>query len=162
MAEDDLLVPQSPARGPGDDASGRPWTVQAFEQIKGAIQTDRARFNLLKVLVDGGWHDLTSLWRVAKRQRPIGLVGVGMALNALQASVGRPIFETGATQANLDGDPIDSAWRVRDEYMGILRAVVTEMDGPVSPEQHRNQLSNALDRVQLQRAARSQPGPVQE
>ncbi len=158
MDEDDLSVSPGAASQPGDDASGRPWTVKVFDQIKGAIQTDKARYQLLKVLVDGDWHDLTSLWRIAKRQRPIGLVGVGMALNALQTSVGQTIFETGATQSNLDGDPIDSAWRVKDEYMGILRAAVTEMDGSISQEEHHGLLSNALERVQMQKAARVQPG----
>ena len=158
MDGDDLVFPPGAASATGGDASGKPWTVKVFEQIKLALQTDKARYQLLKVLVDGDWHDLTALWRVAKRQRPIGLVGVGMALNAMQASIGQAIFETGATQSNMDGDPIDSAWRVKDEYMGILRAAVTAMDGSFSQEEHRSQLNNALERVQMQKAARSQPG----
>ncbi len=158
MDGDDLVFPPGSASATGDDASGKPWTVKAFEQIKLAIQTDKARYQLLKTMVDGDWHDLTALWRIAKRQRPIGLVGVGMALNALQTSIGQTIFETGATQSNMDGDPIDSAWRVKDEYMGILRAAVTEMDGSISQEEHHCQLNNALDRVQMQKAVRSQPG----
>ncbi|MEX2681123.1 MAG: hypothetical protein Q6373_005955 [Candidatus Sigynarchaeota archaeon] len=156
MDEDDRLLVPSAIADRGDDSSGRPWAVKVFDQIKLALQTDKARYHLLKALVDGDWHDLTSLWRIAKRQRPIGLVGVGMALNALQASVGQVIFETGATKSNLDGDPVDSAWRVKDEYMGILRAVVTEMDGSISQEEHHSLLNNTLERVQLQKAARSQ------
>ena len=158
MDGDDLVFPPGAASASGSDESGKPWTVKVFEQIKLALQTDKARYQLLKVMVDGGWHDLTALWRIAKRQRPIGLVGVGMALNAMQASIGQVIFETGATQSNMDGDPIDSAWRVKDEYMGILRAAVTALDGSFPQEEHRSQLNNALERVQMQKAARSQPG----
>jgi hypothetical protein len=158
MDGDDLMFPPGVASASSGDASGKPWTVTVFEQIKFALQTDKARYQLLKVMVDGDWHDLTALWRIAKRQRPIGLVGVGMALNALQTSIGQTIFETGATQSNMDGDPIDSAWRVKDEYMGILRAAVTSLDGTVSQEENHNQLNNALDRVQMQKTARTQPG----
>nr|MDO8084457.1 hypothetical protein [Candidatus Sigynarchaeum springense] len=156
MDEEDLVLPPGAAPGPADDGSGRPWTVKMLDQLKGALQTDKARFPLLKAMVDGDWHDLNSLWRIAKRQRPIGLVGVGMALNALQASVGHVIFETGATRANLDGDPVDSAWRVKDEYMGILRAAVTEMDGSISQEEHHGLLASTLERVQIQKLARAQ------
>lgn len=148
-------APAAARPGEGDDA-GTPWTLKVFQQVKFALQTDKARLQLLKVMVDGNWHDLTALWRIAKRQRPIGLVGVGMALNALQTSIGQSIFEIGATQSNMDGDPIDSAWRVKDEYMGILRAAITALDGPNAREENQNQLNNALDRVQLQKAARSQ------
>jgi hypothetical protein len=156
MDGDDLLFPPGAASASSGDESGTPWTVKMFEQVKCALQTDKARYQLLKVMVDGDWHDLTALWRIAKRQRPIGLVGVGMALNALQASIGQTIFETGATQSNMDGDPIDSAWRVKDEYMGILRAAVTALDNSSTQLENRNQLNNALERVQMQKAARSQ------
>jgi hypothetical protein len=162
MDEDDLVFPAGMVDLPTDDAddvSGKPWTVKLLEQIKVTLQGDKARYQLLKVMVDGEWHDLTSLWRIAKKQRTIGLVGVGMALNALQSSIGHVVFDIGETQSNLDGDPIDSAWRVKDEYMGIFRAALTSMEGTVFAEEHRSQLNNTLERVQLQKTSRVPPGP---
>jgi hypothetical protein len=132
----------------------RPFTVRMLESMQSFLDADRARLSIVKLLTDGEWHDLTSLVRVARKYRPIGQVGVGMAMNQIQSFVGFKIFET-------DGQPVpetitsatqlDSAWRIRDEFMGIIRAVVSTMD---SSDQE-SKLTSTLERVQLQNANRS-------
>nr|MDO8113420.1 hypothetical protein [Candidatus Sigynarchaeota archaeon] len=123
------------------------------------LQSDKARYYILKIMVDGEWHNLTSLLRVAKKYRPIGLVGVGMALNSLQASIGCDIFENETEHESSAADIVDSSWKIKDDYMGILRAVVSSMDGSPSPAEQTSKLTSTLERMQLQKAARAgQPG----
>ena len=142
-------------------ASERPWTVRLLEQVQAYLMVDRARFSILKKMVDGNWHDLTSLWRVAKKKRPIGIVGVGMTLSNMQESLGYPIFEKNTSQEVTPGQ-IESAWRIKEEYMGIMRAVISTMGAPSGNSQAReenaNNLNGALERAQRQAVARNEEG----
>ncbi len=109
-------------------------------------------------MIDGNWHNLTSLWRTAKKHRPIGLVGVGMTLNQLQESLGRAVFDV---ETNPVDDPaaqadIESAWKIKDEYIGIMRAVLSSMDGGQTIASQAISLNSALQRSQLQQLTREQ------
>ncbi|MHA1681901.1 MAG: hypothetical protein ACTSUE_13260, partial [Promethearchaeota archaeon] len=130
-----------------------PWTVRLLERIQEFMLADKARFSIIKKMSGGEWCNLTSLWRVAKKERPIGIVGVGMILNNLQEDVGLPIFETGGP---LDGRPgqVDSVWRVRDDFMGIIRAVVSSFNPSLISAQS-TCLESTLNREHIQAVARS-------
>ncbi|MBD3187736.1 hypothetical protein GF325_12950 [Candidatus Bathyarchaeota archaeon] len=101
----------------------RPWTVKLMERVQKFVLSDEAKLTILKKMADGEWHDLTSLWRVAKKNRPIGLVGVGMILKKLEESAGVPLFEMGGSDIH-DLGQVESSWKIRDEFIGILRAGV--------------------------------------
>ena len=133
---------------------GRPWMMKMFETIQGYVQSDKARFHILKAMTDGEWHNLTSLLRVAKKDRPIGMVGVGMALNGLQANIGQSIFENSTGHENVGSDLVDSSWKIKDEYMGLFRAAITSMDSGTSAMDQATQLNSTLERVQIQKANR--------
>lgn len=159
MDEYDIALP-APAGTGAVPPTTRPWTVKVLERVQASLQADKARFSIVKTMIDGNWHDLTSLWRVAKKQRPIGLVGVGMALNAVQESTGLAMFDVcGAEESAIDGvsgetDPVDSSWKIKDDYMGIIRAVVSTLDG-AGMAGNAGGLGSALERNQLQRLARA-------
>nr|MDO8117840.1 hypothetical protein [Candidatus Sigynarchaeota archaeon] len=73
MENDELIFP-APFVHANTSQSTRPWTVQMLENTQRFLQADKARFSIFEAMVDGNWHDLTSLWRMAKKHRPIGLV----------------------------------------------------------------------------------------
>jgi len=162
MDEEGQKFPASPDGAPSMDNFGRSWMMKMFETIQGYLQSDKARFYILKTMVDGEWHNLTSLLRVAKKHRPIGMVGVGMALNALQANVGRDIFENSTGLETQGSDLVDSSWKIKDEFMGIFRAVITSMDGGTSAVDQSNQLNNTLERVQIQKTNRMTSAEINE
>ena len=160
MDDDDIAFPGGFDVGSHLHRSGRPWTVKLLEQVQSFLLADKARFSIVKHMVDGNWHDLTSLWRVAKRHRPIGIVGVGMALNTLQEGTGLPLFDVGCPRGmtgndvtGASGDPVDSSWKIKDEYMGIMRAVVSTLDGGGTRGNVAG-LGSTLDRIHVQRLNR--------
>ncbi|MHA1793528.1 MAG: hypothetical protein ACTSVI_12830 [Promethearchaeota archaeon] len=129
----------------GNGMSERPLVVRIMERIQELMIMDQARIAILRKMGDGAWHDLTSLWRVAKKSRPIGLVGVGMALNKLQEGLGFQLFDVNGQDSGAV-ESIDSCWKVKDEYMGIIRAVLGMLDH--SPGGQENLLKGALGRRQ--------------
>ena len=134
--------------------TARTFTVRMLESMQAFLDADKARLSIIKILTDGEWHDLTSLVRVAKKYRPIGLVGVGMALNQIQNFVGFKIFENDSQpvpETITSAAKLDSSWRIRDEFMGVIRAVVSTMDA----NDQESKLTSTLERVQLQNANRS-------
>lgn len=162
MDEDDQKFLAPSDRAPSMDTLGHSWMMKIFETVQGYLQSDKARFYILKTMVDGEWHNLTSLLRIAKKHRPIGMVGVGMALNALQANIGLEIFENSTGHENQGSDLVDSSWKIKDEYMGIFRAVITSMDGGFSAVDQTSQLNSTLERVQIQKANRITPTETNE
>jgi hypothetical protein len=155
MDENERLLRSGSSGASSMGTLGHPWMMKVFETVQGYLQSDKARFHILKTMVDGEWHNLTSLLRIAKKDRPIGMVGVGMALNALQANIGMEIFENNASHETQGSDLVDSSWKIKDEYMGIFRAVITSMDGGVSTLDQANQLNSTLERIEIQKANRT-------
>ena len=128
-----------------DRRAERPWTVKLLEQTQSFLVKDKARFSILKKMVDGNWHDLTSLWRVAKKTRSIGIVGVGMVLNAMQEDLGIQVFENGGSPTE-DINQFDASWKIKEEFIGIMRATISSM-GPSDPETNSQQLNKSLERA---------------
>lgn len=135
----------------------RPWTVKLLERTQRFLLQDKARHSILKKMVDGNWHDLTSLWRVAKKTRPIGIVGVGMVLNALQEDIGMQVFENGGPPSQ-DVNQFDASWKVKDEFIGIMRAAISSLATGNAGGQSK-QLNKSLERVLYKKVERTGETP---
>ena len=129
------------------DDDERPWLVKLLEKTQDALMEDKARLPIIQKMVDGEWHNLTSLCRVAKKKRPIGIVGVGMALNALQDSIGVEIFENGSPDKLEEDVQVESHWRIKGEYVGFMRVALSTLELRSTHVNNRNDLNRVLDRV---------------
>jgi len=127
MSEKEIITSFEMEKTRKELTEGRPWYVELMKRLQEMIKIDKARYNIIKRMTDGEWHDLTSLWRSAKKARPIGIVGVGIALNSIQEQLGISIFEN---DCGVEGTPgeVDSNWKIKDVYMGIVRAAITSLE----------------------------------
>ncbi len=63
----------------------------------------------------------------------------------MQEDLGMQVFDNGGSPTQ-DMDQFDASWKIKDEFIGIMRATVSSM-GSGDPQDQSKQLNKSLDRV---------------
>ena len=85
--------------------------VETFKNIK-----DKAKNDILRLMLDGEWHKEKDLIRLAKKTRYIGQVSFGIMMHGLKEIISHQFIFKEVKESG------DSYFKVNDKFIGLLRA----------------------------------------